>query len=298
MKQAYLITAYKDYGSLKELAELCTKTGLCLIHVDAKSKTITDEDIAALNEMPGCRAVREFDIKWGGFAHVQAILKLLCMALEDREVSYLHLLTGEDFPLVSPARLDELFLGDRKDAIYMDYLRPEELPVTVTKRFRYYNFFQDRNVKNKFLWLLQDFTVKLQKLIGVDRKGIGEFEASRIYKGLVYISLPREAAAYVVSYVSSHGAFWDDLKKCQVPEEFFFQTILMNDEKWRGHVVKQELRYMDWSKGDGASPCYLDMEDYDKVMQARADGCLFARKFHPQTSKTLRERIAKEAADA
>ena len=294
MKQAYLITAYKDYGSLKELAELFTKKGLCLIHVDAKSKTITDENIAQLNEMPGCRAVRVFDIKWGGFAHVQAILTLLCMALEDPEVSYLHLLTGEDYPLVSPDRLDEIFLGEHNDDIYMDYMSPEELPETVTKRFRYYNFFQDRNVKNKLLWLVQDFTVKLQKLVGVDRKGIGEFAASQIYKGLVYISLPKEAARYVVSYVSSHGEFRDDLKKCQVPEEFFFQTILMNDEKWRGHVVKQELRYMDWSKGDGASPCYLDMGDYDKVMQARAEGCLFARKFHPQTSLALRGKIREQ----
>ncbi len=291
MKQAYLITAYKDYESLKELAELFTRKGLCLIHVDTKSKTITDENIAQLNEMPGCRAVREYDIKWGGFAHVRAILKLLCMALEDQEVSYLHLLTGEDYPLVSPDRLDELFLGERRDAVYMDYMCPGELPETVTKRFRYYNFFQDRNVKNKLLWLIQDFTVKLQKLIGIDRKGIGAFDASRIYKGLVYISLPREAAGYVVSYVSSHRDFWDDLKKCQVPEEFFFQTILMNNEKWRGHVVKQELRYMDWSKGDGASPCYLDMEDYDKIMEARDRGCLFARKFHPQTSLSLRKRI-------
>lgn len=71
-------------------------------------------------------------------------------------------------------------------------------------------------------------TVKVQKKAGICRKGIGPF--TKIYKGLVYVSMPREAAAYVVSFVAKHGEFWDDLAVCQVPEEFFFQTIFMNDK--------------------------------------------------------------------
>lgn len=129
-------------------------------------------------------------------------------------------------------------------------------------------------------------TVKLQKACGVFRKGIGEFE--RIYKGLVYISMPKAAAAYVVEYVSRHEEFWEDLYKCQVPEEFFFQTLFMNHSEWADRVENRELRYMDWSKGDGSSPAYLTEDDYDSVM---ASGCLFARKFHPEVSKGLRDRI-------
>ena len=127
-------------------------------------------------------------------------------------------------------------------------------------------------------------TVKLQKACGVFREGIGEF--TRIYKGLVYISMPREAAAYVVEYVARHEEFWEDLYKCQVPEEFFFQTLFMNHEKWSQQVVDRELRYMNWSAGDGASPVYLTEKDYDAVT---ASGCLFARKFHPELSKGLRD---------
>lgn len=296
MKQAYLITAYKDFGSLYELAEIFTKTGFVYIHVDKKSRTITDEDVEKLNRLPGCRAIREYSIVWGGFAHVQAILKLLMMASSNPEVSYIHLLTGEDYPLVPVEKLDEMFLSS--DRIYMSYMKPDELPETVTVRYRYYNWFRDKNVKNKLLWTLQNLTVKLQKAMGICRKGIGEFDASRIYKGLVYISMPKEAAGYVISYVSGHESFWEDLKKCQVPEEFFFQTIFMNAPAWKDHVVKRELRYMDWSKGDGSSPSYLDQRDYDKVMQAKAQGCLFARKFHPQKSEPLRRRIREEQNEA
>lgn len=291
MKQAYLITAYKDAGSLFELAELFAQSGYVYIHIDKKSRTITDEDIEKLNRIPGCATIRKYDIKWGGFNHVRAILELVMMAVANREVSYIHMLTGEDYPLISPKELDARFLTC--DKIYMSYMEPENLPETVTVRYRYYNWFQDRNVKNKVLWMIQHMTVKLQKACGVFREGIGEFR--RIYKGLVYISMPKDAAAYVVEYVSRHEEFWDDLYKCQVPEEFFFQTLFMNHNEWADKVENRELRYMDWSKGDGASPAYLTEDDYDRVKES---GCLFARKFHPEMSKGLRDRLRKEIGEA
>lgn len=287
MKQAYLITAYKNFDELYELAEILSKTAYVFIHVDEKSREITDADVEKLNQLSGCEAIREYRIVWGGFAHVQSIVKLMAMALSKEDVSYMHLLTGEDFPLLTPEQLDEKFLTS--DQIFMDYLTPEQLPETVTKRYQYYNWFTDQNVKNKILWQLQNMTVKVQKKAGICRKGIGPF--TRIYKGLVYVSMPREAAAYVVSFVAKHGEFWDDLAVCQVPEEFFFQTIFMNDKNWREHVVNKQLRYMDWTKGDGSSPAYLTLEDYDKV---KASGCAFARKFHPKQSEILRDRLRED----
>lgn len=290
MKQAYLITAYKDAASLFELAQIFTKTGYVYIHVDKKSRTITDEDIDKLNRISGCTAIRKYDIKWGGFNHVRAILELIMMAVANEEAAYLHMLTGEDFPLMSPEELDEQFLDS--DKIYMSYIKPEDLPETVTERYRYYNWFQDKNVKNKVLWMIQHMTVLIQKKAGVCRPGIGEFTS--IYKGLVYISMPKAAAAYVVEYVACHEEFWDDLYRCQVPEEFLFQTLFMNEPRWAKQVENRELRYMDWSRGDGSSPCYLTEDDYEKIKAGR---CVFARKFHPEISKGLRDRLRKEIED-
>ena len=65
--------------------------------------------------------------------------------------------------------------------IYLDYMGPNNLPPTVKVRYQYYNLFVNKNVKNKWLWLIQYFTVFLQKLIFIKRKGIGPFQA--IYKG-------------------------------------------------------------------------------------------------------------------
>ncbi len=293
MKQAYLITAYKDFDQLYELAKFFSKTAYVFIHVDEKSKSITDRDLERLNIIPGCEAFRSYKIAWGSFHHVEAIVELMIRALLKEDVSYLHLLTGEDFPLLSAKQLDERF--SEEDHIYMDYIEPGDLPKEVIVRYRYKNIMANRNVKNKLLWQIQNLSGKLQEKKGRIRKGIGVFGRDRIYKGLVYCSMPREAGAYAIGFISGEGAgFWEDLKTCQVPEEFFFQSIFMNSDIWREKVVNRQLRYMDWSKGDGASPVYLDASDYQAVAQARKDGYCFARKFHPERSKKLRDRLRRE----
>lgn len=287
-KQAYLITAYKDFAAVYELASFLCKTDLVFIHVDKKSKEIGSDQIAKLNELPGCLAVSVYSIPWGGYAHVQAILHLMETAVSKEEVSYLHLLTGEDFPVMSPERLHEKFTDE--EHIYLSYIAGEDFNEAVKKRYRYYNLFQNRNVKNPVLWQLQNITTGLQKLLGIRRKSLGEFE--RIYKGLVYISLPKEAAADLLQYVKTHPEYEKDLYRCQIPEEFFFHTLLLNEGfcrgKWKKMVVDRELRYMNWERGDGGSPVYLEERDYEEI--AAGDYC-FARKFHGKESEPLKKRI-------
>ncbi|MCR4690351.1 MAG: beta-1,6-N-acetylglucosaminyltransferase [Lachnospiraceae bacterium] len=296
MKQAYLITAYKDFDQLYELANFFSETAYVLIHVDGKSKTITDDQIKKLCEIPGCSAFRGFSVAWGSFAHLRAILALMIKALMLEDVSYLHLLTGEDFPLYSARELDQRFLNS--DRIFLSYIPPEKLPKAVKVRYRYRNLMVDKNMKNKVLWVIQDLAGRAMEKQGKVRRSIGPFSEKKIYKGLVYISMPAEAARYVISFITREGAgFWRDLKTCQVPEEFFFQTVFMNHEKWSQAVENRELRYMDWSSGDGSSPSYLTEKDYEKVLAARKEGACFARKFHPEKSRILRKKLEKCIAE-
>ncbi|MBD5466272.1 MAG: beta-1,6-N-acetylglucosaminyltransferase [Lachnospiraceae bacterium] len=285
MKQAFLITAYKDFASLYELASYLSENNRVFIHVDTKSRDIKEKEIEKLNHLPDCMAISIFNIAWGSINHVNAFLELLAWALEEKDVSYFHCITGEDYPVISTEEMEERFLLDNR--IYMDCFAPEELSEAVKIRYRYYNLFPNQNVKNPVLWQLQNFTVKLQKLFFIKRKGIGEFRD--IYKGLVYVSMPRKAGEYVINYCKEHPKYLKDLKKCQVPEEFFFQTLFMNSH-FRDQVSKGNLRYMNWEKGDGSSPAYLDMEDYDKILEG---DYVFARKFHREESKALKEALIK-----
>lgn len=286
MKQAFLITAYKDFESLFRLAELLAGNGFVYIHADAKSRSITREEINKLNTIKNCRAINTYKIAWGGFCHVLAFLDLMKMALDNPEVSYIHCITGEDFPVISPEEMDRRYAASTK--IYMPYMGPDDLPETVMVRYRYFNWFPDKNVKNPVLWQIQNLTVNLQKICGIKRSGIGEFR--HIYKGLVYVSMPRNAAIYVADYCQKNPGFLKDLRRCQVPEEFFFQTLFLNSE-YAKDVEDCEIRYLNWEKGEKGSPAYLDMSDYQAI---REGDYAFARKFHPEKSKEILEKIYAE----
>ena len=290
-KQAYLLTAYKDFDAVYELASFLCKEDYVYIHVDKKSAQLSEPELEKLNALANCVAYKEFDIAWGGYNHVKALLSLMKKAVENPEVSYIHMLTGEDYLLKPPSKIHEQFIED--EHIYLSYIAERDFNEAVKKRYYYYNFFQDKNVKNKILWLIQDFTVFLQKIIGIKRKGLGEFD--EIYKGLVYISMPVAAAKDILTYLISHPEYEKDLYRCQLPEEFFFHTLLLNEKfcggKWKSHIVDRELRFMNWERGDGGSPVYLDDSDFEELAKSN---CIFARKFHGKESAALKERIRKE----
>lgn len=287
-KQAYLITAYKDFAAVYELASFLSKEDAVLIHVDKKSREIGKEEIEKLNALPGCRAVSIYSIAWGGYTHIQAFLKLMDMAVSREDISYLHFLTGEDFPLRSPERLHERFADE--EHIFLSFIEEKDFNEAVKKRYYYYNLFQNKNVKNPVLWQLQNLTVKLQKILGIRRKAFGEFK--KIYKGLVYISMPKDAARDILDYVKAHPEYEKAMFYCQIPEEFFFHTLLLNESfcggKWKKFITDRELRYMDWERGNGGSPVYLEEEDYESIA---AGEFYFARKFHGKESRKLKDEI-------
>lgn len=287
-KQAYLITAYKDFAAVYELASFLSKEDKVFIHVDKKSREIGGEEMRKLNALKNCKAVSLYSVSWGGYDHISAFLELMRMAAEDGEISYLHFLTGEDFPLMSPKRLHEKFAED--EHIYLSYIEDKDFNDAVKKRYYYYNLFQNKNVKNPFLWQLQNLTVNMQKLLGIRRKKLGEFR--RIYKGLVYISMPVQAAVDILTYVKEHPEYEKAMYRCQIPEEFFFHTLLLNESfcrgKWKPLIINKELRYMNWERGDGGSPVYLEEGDYEAL--ASGDRC-FARKFHGKETEGLKKKI-------
>lgn len=293
-KQAYLLTAYKDFDAVHELASFLCENDYVFIHVDQKSTQLDQKELDMLNKLPGCEAYKKYSIAWGGYNHVKAILSLMEKAVSRDDISYVHMLTGEDFPLMNPKKIHDAFTS--QDKIFLSYIKEEDFNESVKKRYYYYNWFQDKNVKNPILWNIQNLTVLLQKVIGIKRKHLGEF--TRVYKGLVYISMPIAAVRDILDYIKNHPEYEKDLYRCQLPEEFFFHTLLLNesfcDGKWKNQIVGRELRYMNWERGDGGSPVYLDESDFEELEKT---DCLFARKFHGKASAELKKQIMEKLWD-
>src|SRR4051812_18654329 len=105
MKQAILITAYKNINQLVDIVNYFPNNFQFYIHIDKKSKLdltpikrIQDKNIYISNE---------YVINWGGLNHLKAILLLASEALKNNENSFFHLITGEDYPVKSVAYFEK-----------------------------------------------------------------------------------------------------------------------------------------------------------------------------------------------
>lgn len=123
MKQAILITAYRDFRHLTDLVCGFDDRFDLFIHIDRKSRV--DEEV--MRRLQACRQVKEvrqvFTVNWGGRHHVDAILWLCRRALEaSPSARYFHLISGAD-QLLKP--LDDFvgFFEAHPGRNFMEYFR-------------------------------------------------------------------------------------------------------------------------------------------------------------------------------
>ena len=92
------------------------------IHIDNKScEMMGSATIQKLRHRKNVYFVESIKTNWGGYSLVKAELILLRKAFEDKENSYFHLISGDDFPLKS---IDEM--KERFDKEYHDYILWDE----------------------------------------------------------------------------------------------------------------------------------------------------------------------------
>jgi hypothetical protein len=90
------------------------------------------------------------------------------------------------------------------------------------------------------------------------------------YFGSGYWILHRTAVEYIQSFLSDHPEYVPYFERVRVPDEMFFQTVLLNSPL-RDTIVNDDFRYIRWP-----GPKVLAMADLDDLRQTRD---LFARKF-------------------
>lgn len=96
MKQAILITVYKNFNHLKELIEFFDSNFELYIHIDKKSK-ILENELASLRGYDIVMLVEQkYKVNWGGFNDLKSILYLEQEALKNHENIYFHLINGHD----------------------------------------------------------------------------------------------------------------------------------------------------------------------------------------------------------
>ena len=107
------------------------------------------------------------------------------------------------------------------------------------------------------------------------------------HKGLVWLSLPREAARHAVD-APQNRRLLRRLRYTYIPEEFFFQNAF-EGTPWAEKITGNALRFSIWDEPERGTPALLDERDLPAI---DASGCVFCRKVNAGTAlyETLERR--------
>jgi hypothetical protein len=282
MKQAVLITAYKDFSLLTDILNYFSgDTFEFYIHIDKKSKS----DIENIKNIPTNNLKllsRKFKINWGGINHLKCILLLAEEALKNKEIIFFHLISGQDFPVKELSYFD--VISNKKK----DYLEYFEMPAKCWKnggmdRVELYNFYDilDAKKHQKIISILNYLQKKLNFKRTISNK------IPKLFAGSTYWSLTRDTLQYVIDYTNNNKTLINRLKYTFCAEEIYFQSVIMNSDFLK-NVINDNLRYIDWDSGRGGYPAVIDTSDFSSIESSNK---LFARKFDLIKSNELKLKL-------
>lgn len=286
MKQAILITAFKNFNQLAEIAEFFDEDFSVYVHIDKKSK-ISSEELTKLNAIPNIALIsQKFKVNWGGRNHLRCILFLISEALKDKDIQYFHLITGQDFPIKSKETFKEFFQKNKEK----DFLEHFTMPAACWNhggmdRIEHYNLYDALDAKKSLSAILK--LLKIQKRFGLKRSLSKKLP--QLYGGSTYWSLSRPTINYINEYNQQQPALLSRLKHTFCAEEIYMQTVVMNSE-FKDRAVSNNLRFILWEEKNGSNPGVLDDADFNAITQSDA---FFARKFDRPVSESLLHKLKK-----
>ena len=273
MKVAYLIRAHHAPSLLERLVRrLAGPEAGVFVHVSRTAEdAVYDEMVSRLTDVEGVEWLPRRTCRYGGFSLVEATLAGLDAILAGgSRPGHTLLLSGQDYPL-RPRGEMETFLERSGDRSFVHHFR---LPAENWRqedggldRIHYLHFEQAR------------VRTRLLRLPLIRRRFPPGYDP---YGGSAFWALSAPALDYVHRFVRENPSFVKFFRHVLIPDEIFFQTILLNSPL-RDSIVNEQVHYVDWSRG-GVHPATLQVGD---VEPALASGKLFARKFDPSDIEVL-----------
>jgi len=260
----YIILAHKN---MKQVARLVRSIepdrNMILIHVDRRVKDAEYNLMKSdLKEYSNVRFVQRRKCNWGKFDLVGATLDSIRIITEERvSFSFCSLLSGQDFPIKSTKHIEQ-FLKKHADKNFMNYF---SLPCDCwqnggTDRYKTYHFNLFSNAR---------IDERISRIIKIRRRipaGI------RFFGGSQWWTLNKDAVEYINLAVSHRQEFVEWFRNVFIPDEMFFQTLLMNSELSES-IVNDNLRYIVWP-----GPKVFGEEDTRTLLNS-GESKLFGRKF-------------------
>lgn len=266
MKIAYIVSAYKKPEQVVRLIRRLDADEVhFFVHVD--KKTSDDDYRRIVRPLAGHANVRFLErhrCYWGGFGHVQATIKGIGASIRSGiGFDYVVLLTGQDYPIATTTEIEELLRSSNGKSFMAHFPLPSEE-------------WEGGGLGRIDRWHVRvrsrGYVISPQPRLGLERRFPFDFQP---FGGSAYWCLSRSCVEYIDRFIRRAPSFVRFFRYVEVPDEIFFQTILMNSQHAES-VVDDDLRYVEWTNWNDSRPAVLGTPDFAKIM---ASGKLFARKF-------------------
>jgi len=284
VKIVYLIAVHKNPEQVVRLVrKLDTKSTSFYLHVDKKADNeIYRRLVGDLDDLPNVHFLKRRKVYWGHFGLLGAIIQGL-EEIFNRNVSfnYIVFLTGQCYPIKSNSYIEKT-LEESEPYSFIHHFplpsarwqdegrgglnRVECWHIRVGGRtLRFPAEFRRSSRIVPLLWSA------LASLFPIKRKFPRGFHP---FGGSNHWWLSRDCAEYVNNFVGRNPAFVNFFRFVLLPEEIFFQTLILNSP-FKGRVINDDLKYICWP--DNADrPTVLFTDDFESIAESSR---LFARKF-------------------
>lgn len=293
MKFAYLVFVHKNPDQFIRLIKaIDTPDSVFYIHVDKKADIGPFKKIEQAIDPNKITWLKRKGIVWAGFNMIRVSLDGLREIIKSKQpISHVTLLSGQDYP-IKPIPEFHTFLMKNygKDFIETSLMPRPNWQNGGMDRILYYHihFPKFRLTYPLFSYLDIKLTYKqygiwdvLKKIVPYIPKGKPFprkfLENTTPYEGSQWWTLSFNTVKNIIRFLDKDERFYSYFKYTHVPDEMFFQTVVMNNDiNQPENIINNNLRYVDWNSQSG-HPRTLDETDLDKLANSEA---FFARKFN------------------
>ena len=195
MSQAVLILAHKDADYIYYLSMLLKQKFNVYVHFDTKFNL--NQESKNKFDKEGIFVCQKINVHWGAFSILEATFVLMKEALKNKDNTFFHLISGQDFPIQNINKIYDFY--ENNTNIYMWYC----LSKTVRKSYenvlwwtKYYFYFDKINRRTWYGKIYHRFSLLFQMLFNVNKFKNLNIEKD-IYHGSAWIDIPREPLEYV-----------------------------------------------------------------------------------------------------
>lgn len=275
-----MVLAHKNFEQIKMLIDqISDEQTDIFIHIDKKNDALYQQLQSETHKNNNVFIIEDrVSVNWSGFSQIDATLNLIKKVVRiNRDYDYVSLISGQCFPIKSNDYIRD-FLTENKGKEFIEYM-----DITNNEKYLYrlkiYNFFREhKHIRKLYMRIIDNILRRIQKPI-IKRKN---FKNMRLYRGSQWFTITFDCLKYVLNYIEENPFILEDFKYTLVPDEHFFQIIIMNSP-YSSRVINNNMRYIDWENQKN-SPKTLTNEDLDKLIYSSD---IIARKFDLDVDRNL-----------